>query len=325
MNVYEEALRAHDRIKNEILETELRPSPFLSGPGGAQVYLKLENLQHTGSFKARGAMNKILATPEILRERGVVTASTGNHGAAVAWGLARAGSRGIVYVTEGAPSVKVKAIERWGAEVRRFATDAVRTELHARKVAADEGLIYVSPYNDPLIVAGQGTIGVELARQLKDIDAVLIPVGGGGLIAGIGGFLKHVNPHLEIIGCSPKNSQVMIQSVRAGRILELQSEPTLSDATAGGVEPGSITFDLCAKFVDSFVTVTEDEIKCALLDFRREHGMLIEGAGAVPVAAFQKTAGRFAGRNAVLVISGGNIDPDRFEDVTQDRQARGDA
>jgi threonine dehydratase len=312
MNVYEEAIRAHDRIKSEILETELRPSPFLSDAGGAEVYLKLENLQHTGSFKVRGAMNKLLSIPEALRERGVVTASTGNHGTAVAWGLAKAGGRGIVYVTESAPSVKVKAIEDWGAEVRRYAIDAVLTEAHAREAAAAEDLPYISPYNDPLIVAGQGTIGIELARQLQDIDAVLVPLGGGGLISGIAGYLKHVNPRVEIIGCSPKNSQVMIQSVRAGMLLDLPSEPTLSDATAGGVEPGSITFDLCAEFVDTFVTVTEDEIKRAIMDIKREHYMLIEGAGAVPVAAFRKTAGRFAGRKTVLVISGGNIDPARL-------------
>lgn len=319
MNIYEETILAGDRIKGRVLETELRPSPFLSGLAGARVYLKLENLQHTGSFKVRGAMNKILATPEDSLERGVVTASTGNHGAAVAYSLAQTGGKGIVYVTESAPLGKIKAIERWGAEVRRFATDAVLTEARARQVAADDGLLYVSPYNDPLVVAGQGTIGVELERQLERIDAVFAPLGGGGLISGVAGYLKRVDPRVEIIGCSPENSKVMIQSIRAGRIMDLPSRPTISDATAGGVEQGAITFDLCREFVDSFVTVSEDEIRDALVNIKREHGMTVEGAGAVPMAAFQKTAGRYAGKNVALIISGGNIDCARFEDITRNR------
>jgi threonine dehydratase len=312
MNVYEETLQAHERIKGEILETDLRSSALLSDSVGASVYLKLENLQHTGSFKARGAINKLLSMPESEREKGVIAASTGNHGAAVAWGLSRAGGRGIVYVTETAPAVKVKAIERWGAEVRRHAADAVKTEARAREVAAAEGLTFISPYNDPHIVAGGGTIGVELVRRLERIDAVIVPVGGGGLISGVAGYLKEAHPGAEIIGCSPENSQVMIQSVMAGRILDLPSEPTLSDATAGGIEPGSITFDLCAEFVDSFIAVSEDEIRGALLEFEREEGMLIEGAGALPVAAFGRLADRLGGANVVLIVSGGNIDPDWF-------------
>jgi threonine dehydratase len=314
MNVYEEALRAHDRIKGEIIETELRPSRLLDGSEGARVYLKLENLQHTGSFKARGALNKILCISEEERSNGVVTASTGNHGAAVAWGLSRAGGRAIVYVTETAPDLKVKAIKRWGAEVRRHGTDAVKTESRARRFAEAEGLTYISPYNDPRVVAGQGTIGVEVARRLNDVDAVFAPLGGGGLLSGMAGYLKVLNPSVEITGCSPENSQVMIQSVKAGRILDLPSRPTLSDATAGGVEQGAITFELCAELVDSFVTVTEDDIRDAILDFRREEGLLIEGAAALPVAAFRKTSGRYAGRDVVLIISGGNIDPERLKD-----------
>lgn len=315
MNVYEEALHADKRIRPVVPETELRRSPELGRIGGAEVFLKLENLQRTGSFKVRGAMNKVLSLSEEERVKGVVTASTGNHGAAVAYSLRQVGGRGIVYVTENAAQGKVKAIKRWGAEVRHHGADAVVTEAHARETARRDGLVYISPYNDPQVVAGQGTIGVELASGLARVDAVLVPVGGGGLISGIGGYLKRVNPDVEITGCSPENSQVMIRSVKAGRILDLPSLPTLSDATAGGVEPGSITFDLCKESVDSFVTVTEDEIRLALLEFRRAHGMTIEGAAAVAVASYLKDAERYAGRNVVIVISGGNIDPARVRDI----------
>jgi threonine dehydratase len=253
-------------------------------------------------------LNKILCLAEAERKKGIVAASTGNHGAAVAWALSRVGGRAIVYVTETAPSLKTKAIERWGAEVRRHGDDAVWTEAKAREIAAACGLIYVSPYNDPHVVAGQGTVAVEVARELEAVDAVFVPLGGGGLLSGVAGYLKTAAPETEVIGCSPENSQVMIQSVKAGRILDLPSESTLSDATAGGVEPGAITFDLCMRFVDSFVTVSEDEIKGAMLDFSRAEGMPIEGAAAVAVAAFRREENRLGGKDIVLIISGGNID-----------------
>lgn len=316
MNVYEDTLSAYDRIRGEVIETELRLSTFLGGEGLATVYLKMENLQHTGSFKARGAMNKILSLSEDERKKGVVAASTGNHGAAVAWAISRVGGRSIVYVTESAPSVKTKAIERWGAEVRRHGDDAVKTEARARQAAVAAGFTYVSPYNDPYVVAGQGTVAVEATARLESVGAVFVPLGGGGLLSGMAGYLKKAAPGAEVIGCSPENSQVMIQSIKAGRILDLPSEPTLSDATAGGVEPGAITFDLCARFADSFVTVREDEIRRAMLDFQQAEGMPIEGAAALTVAAYRRAEDRLAGTNVVLVISGGNIDPDSIRQIT---------
>jgi threonine dehydratase len=168
-------------------------------------------------------------------------------------------------------------------------------------------MTYMPPYNDVKVIGGQGTIAVELAKQLDQIDAVFVALGAGGMISGIAGFLKPKNPDAQIIGCSPQNSQVMIQSVRAGKVLDLPSLPTISDGTAGGIEPGSITLDLCCDLVDDYITVTEEEIKESLREFIQTQHMLIEGSAAVAVAAFKKQADRFAGKNVVVIICGGNI------------------
>ncbi len=318
MNVLEKVLRAEERIRPHIRETILEFSPVLSELGRAKVYCKLENLQHTGSFKARGAMNKLLSLTEEQRARGVVTASTGNHGAAVAYSLHKLNASGLVFVPENADPSKVRAIEWLGAEVRHYGQDCAEAEVHAREYAAQKRMVYISPYNDPQVIGGQGTLGVELARQLEHIDAVYASLGGGGLVSGIAGYLKSVQPGVQIIGCSPENSQVMIQSVKAGRILDLLSLPTLSDGTAGGIEAGAITFDLCRALVDDYVTVTENEIKSNLRLFIEAHHILIEGAAAVAVASYLKTRERFVDKNVVIVICGANISLETLQKVLCD-------
>jgi len=314
-DVVNEVRLAESRIRPKIRQTILERSPYLSQVGGANVYCKLENLQHTGSFKLRGAMNKLLSLmPEDL-VRGVVTASTGNHGAAVAHSVKELNASGTIFVTENASSAKVQAIERLGADVRYYGNDCTETELYARRYAAENQMAYVPPYSDPEVIGGQGTVGVELAGQLDQIDVVFVPLGGGGLISGVAGYLKSVYPAVQIIGCSPKNSQVMIQSVKAGKILDLPSLPTLSDGTAGGIEPGAITFELCRALVDEYVTVTEDQIKESLRLFLQTHHMLIEGAAAVAVAAYLKEHERFAQKNIVIIISGANISLETLKSV----------
>ena len=307
MDLIPEILQAERRIRPHVRETALEPSPALAEGTGCNVFLKLENLQHTGSFKFRGAMNKVLSLTDGERERGIVTASSGNHGAAVALGLGTVGARGIVFVPEAASPTKVEAIRRYGAEVRHFGIDGVETEIHARDHARQNGLTFISPYDDPLVIAGQGTIGVELARQIDPIDAVFVAVGGGGLISGVAGFLKAMDAGTRVIGCSPVNSAVMAESVRAGRILDLQSKPTLSDGTAGGVEPDAITFELCRTLVDDFVDVSEEEIATAMRGFMEAHHMMIEGAAGVALAGLAKTREQFQGKNVVVVLCGANI------------------
>lgn len=318
MDVHAEVLAAERRIRPHLRETYVEPCAYLQADADTRVSLKLENLQHTGSFKVRGALNKLLSLSDAERARGVVTASTGNHGAAVAWALTRLGAKGVVFVPPGIPDGKRRRIEQLGAELRVVGDDPVETEGHARRHAALHGLPYISPYNDPQVLGGQGTLGVELDRQLERFDAVLVALGGGGLISGIAGYLKAARPGVEIVACSPENSRVMMESVRAGRILELPSLPTLSEATAGGVEAGSITFETCRELVDDYVSVGEAEIAAELARFVRWRSMLIEGAAATALAGYRKLRDRFRGRHAVIVLCGGNIDPDRLLPVLRE-------
>jgi threonine dehydratase len=307
MDIAKEVIAAEIRIRPYIRKTILEYSPYYSRLTEGNVHFKLENLQHTGSFKLRGAMNKMLSLSPTQRDRGVVTASTGNHGAAVAYGLGKLGGRAIVFVPENASHVKIQVIEGLGAEVHHFGDDTADTEAHARKFAEQKGLAYIPPYNDVQVIGGQGTIAVDLADELNRIDTVFVALGGGGLISGIAGYLKSNQPAVKIIGCSPQNSQVMIQSVNAGKILDLPSLPTISDGTAGGIEPGAVTFDLCREWVDDYETVTEDEIKENMRKFLQIQHMLIEGSAAVAIAAMVKRRNDLAGKNVVVIICGANI------------------
>ena len=307
MDIAKEVIAAEIRIRPYIRKTILEYSPYYSRLTEANVHFKLENLQHTGSFKLRGAMNKMLSLSPAQRDRGVVTASTGNHGAAVAYGLGKLGGRAIVFVPQNASHVKIQVVERLGAEVHHFGGDTADTEAHAREFAEKKGLTYIPPYNDLQVIGGQGTIAIELVKKLDKMDTVFAALGGGGLISGIAGYLKSIYPTVDIIGCSPQNSQVMIRSVDAGKILELPSLPTISDGTAGGIEPGALTFDLCRELVDEYETVKEDEIKDSLKEFLQTQHMLIEGAAAVAVAAMVKRRNRLAGKNVVVIICGANI------------------
>jgi threonine dehydratase len=302
-----EVAAAERRIREHARETPIEPSPALADGSGASVFLKCENLQHTGSFKARGALNKVLSLAPAELARGVVTASTGNHGAAVGFALRSVGARATVFVPERASPTKLAAIARQGGEIRRHGVDSGETEIFARAHAEATGAVWISPYNDPLVIGGQGTAGVELLRQVPDLDAVFVSLGGGGLIGGIGAWLKAHAPATRVIACSPVNSAVMMRSVEAGRILTLDSLPTLSDGTAGGVEPGSITFDLVRAVVDEHVAVDEDEIAAAMRDTMEAHHMMVEGAAGVAVAGFRRQAARWSGARVAIVLCGANV------------------
>jgi threonine dehydratase len=307
------ARAASQRIETMIRRTPVVRAPELSNDVDGDVYLKLENLQFTGSFKLRGASNRLLTLSAEERERGCVVASSGNHGAAVAYALEKLGAPGIVFVPEHASAAKLGAIRRHGAEVRFFGTDGLDTEAHAREFAREQGMFYVSPYNDPEVVAGQGTCGIEIAEEIEGVDTVFVAVGGGGLISGVGSVLKVRDAGVRIYGCQPTASAVMAHSIAAGRILDLPSGPTLSDGTAGGIEPRSITFDLCQALVDDFILVDEPEIAAAMRDFRVRFGQTIEGAAGVAIAALRARPELAAGRKAALVICGGNVAQETLE------------
>jgi len=306
---------AERRIRPYVRETPVEHSIAISGMGGGRVWLKLENLQVTGSFKIRGAMNKLLSMTSEEAGRGIVTASSGNHGAAVALGLRTLERGGLIFVPENVSPAKLASIRGYGAEVRTWANDSGLTEVHARRYAADHGMSYVSPYNDPVIVAGQGTIGAELARQIDSIDAVFVALGGGGLTAGIGGFLKEIGRRVEVIACSPENSAIMHHSIAAGHIVTMESKPTLSDGTAGAVEEDTITFDLVRRYVDRSVLVSEEEIAAAMRLVIDRHHTLIEGAAGVAVAGYLKEMSRYAGRDVVIVLCGANIARERLKEI----------
>jgi threonine dehydratase len=298
---------AATRIAGIIRETPLRYSATFSEATGAEIYFKLENHQHTGSFKLRGATNCLMTLSADQRAAGCVTASSGNHGAAVACAMRELGVDGVIFVPEQTSPVKVDAIRGYGGDVRFFGTDGLDTEQHARAYAERRGMYYVSPYNDAAVVAGQGTCGVEIARQLPDLDAAFIAVGGGGLISGVGSVLKRHNPDLRLVGCQPEASAVMAQSVAAGRVLDLPSGRTLSDGTAGGVEPGAITFELCRQVVDEFVLVSEQDIAAAMRRYLQAENDRIEGAAGVAIAALEARKADIAGRKVVVIICGGNV------------------
>jgi threonine dehydratase len=260
-------------------------------------------------------MNKLLSLSKKEGRSILVTASSGNHGTAFAYAVKKMGLKGIIYLPGYASKVKVEVMKYYDVVLKFFGTDCVNTEEHAIKEALKNNFKYIPPYNDLKIIGGQGTIGIELKRQLEKIDTVLVPVGGGGLISGIAGYLKSLDENIEIIGCLPENSPVMYESIKAGKIIEMESKPTLSDGSAGGIEQGSITFDICKKYVNDFILVSEEEIKEAIKLVLEKHFMLIEGAGALSVASFLKTRERFKGKAVVLILSGSKISLEKLKEV----------
>ena len=314
LEVASEVRDADERARPYLLTTPVVPSVGLTTAFGLPVVLKCENLQHTGSFKARGAVSKVLALTPGELERGVVTASTGNHGAAVAYAGAIVGVAPTVVVPADANPSKLAAIERLGGRIEVHGTDSVESELGARQMARERGMTFISPYNDPAIIGGQGTLGLELLEQVGDLSTVFVAVGGGGLASGVAGIIKAVSPSVRIIGCSPVNSAVMYHSLKAGEILDMPSKPTLSDGTAGGVEPGAITLDILDGLLDGFVTVEEDDIRSAFLDLIEVEHLLVEGSAAMAYAAARANADTTEGTTAVI-LCGGNVGVDKLHAI----------
>lgn len=297
---------AYARIRTLIVNTPVEEMRSVAPPG-VRLLFKMENLQETGSFKLRGATNRILSLTAEQAHQGVIAASNGNHGMGVAAAAARAGIDAEVYVSSHVSPMKAKKIEKLGARLRFSGSDPLAAELAARAAAETSGKVFISPYNDLDVVAGQGTIAVELCEQVLHMDAVFVAVGGGGLISGIGAYLKALSPETEVVGCWPVNSPVMYESMQAGEILDVPEQPTLSESTAGGLEPESVTLEICRSVIDSSVLVSEDEILAAMRNVRDAKGWLIEGAAGVALAAFYKTAERYAGKSVVIIICGGNL------------------
>ena len=306
-DIYSNVKVAYKKINSFVRRTPFIYSSVFSNDLGCEVFFKLENLQITGSFKARGAVNKLLSLSEKEKSRGVISASTGNHGAAVAYGAKKLGIPATIYVPKDASNAKIDNMKIFGPKIKFFGDDCVESELKGREDSIVSSKEYISPYNDLSVIAGQGTIGIEMDQQVDGLDSVIISVGGGGLISGVSAYLKKKIPSIRIIGCSPKNSAVMIHSMEAGKVLDLESSPTLSDGTAGGVEKDSVTFDLCRDLIDQTVLVEENEIIDSIVKYMNLEHQLIEGAAGTAVATLRKLKNNIKGQRIGVIICGSNI------------------
>jgi len=310
---------AQQTIQDVAHVTPLMRSTSLSALLGVPVHLKLETLQPIGAFKIRGAANKILNLTDEEKARGVVTASTGNHGRAVAYVAKAIGTPAAVCLSDLVPPNKVDALQQLGAEVIIHGQSQDEAERRARQLADERGLTLIHPFDDPFVIAGQGTIGLELLQALPDVDTVLVPLSGGGLIAGIALALKSTSSAIRVIGVSMEHAPVMAKSLAAGKPLQMPEEPTLADSLQGGIGlDNQYTFDMVRDFVDDVVLVSEDEIAAAMAFALYEHHLVVEGAGAVGIAAL--LAGKvdtIGKKNMVLIISGGNVDIPQLLQIAQ--------
>jgi threonine dehydratase len=304
------------RIGEFACHTELTSSTGLSGLLGTDIYFKWENHQPTGSFKIRGAANKIMANLNDCRQRGVTAASTGNHGAATAFICQREGLKLSLFVPSSIAEIKRKKLEKSGARLILVDGPCEQAEALARKEARKSGQIFVSPYNDPEVIAGQGTCGLEIYQDLPEVEEVIVPVGGGGLISGISIYLKTMNPAIKITGVEPENSAFIKHSLSLGYLSnEFEEKATVADAVAGGLESDALTFDLIREYVDDIITVSEESIIEAMRLIFKFHKEKVEGAGALALAALMSFPSKFMGRKTVLLVSGGNCDDDLFKQI----------
>jgi len=308
---------ARRRITSIAKRTPLVHSPLLTERVGSSVYLKLESLQETGSFKIRGAANKMLsltaeekACPEQSRRaRGVVTGSSGNHGQAVAYVASRLGVNAVICISARVPSNKADAIRRFGAEIAVYGKSYDESVSHALRLAEERGLTMIDSFDDPFVIAGQGTIGLELLEDWPEIDTAIVPLAGGGLLGGIALALKSANPIIRVIGVSMERAPVMYHSLKAGAPIEMEEEETIAHALAGGLgRDNQYTFRMVQEYVDDVVLVSEEAIAEAMAFALEQHHLVVEGAGAVGIAALLHQRVREVGRNVVVVVSGSNVE-----------------
>jgi len=305
--------RARERIDSVARRTPLERSRWLSAELGREVFFKLECFQTTGSFKLRGAMSKLSALNEDERARGVLTVSAGNHGLAVAHCSEVLGLETTVVVPESASRAKVSSIGRYPVTLIERGASYDDAERAARELERESGATFVSPYNDREVIAGQGTIGIEILEDLRDIDAVVVPVGGGGLLAGLAIAVKALNPRVKVYGAEPLTSPTMTAALEAGRIVEIEEQPTIADGCAGNIEPGSITFPIIQRLVDGVILVSEEAIRNAISRVAKEDHLMIEGSAAVSVAALKDDV--LDQMSIAAIVTGRNMSLDLFAEV----------
>jgi threonine dehydratase len=294
-------------IQDEIHHTPLFLSRTFSELSGNMVYLKAENLQKTGSFKLRGALNKVRHLTAAEKRRGVIAISAGNHAQGVALAATRAGIPSTIVMPENAPIAKVMATKGYGAHVELFGKFFDECAIKAKELQAETGATLIHPFDDPYVIAGQGTIGLEIMAALPEAEVVLVPVGGGGLIAGTAIVLKELKPSIGVIGVEAEGAASMQASLQKGKVTTLESVKTLAEGIAVKT-PGRLTYEIAKKYVDDVVTVNEEEIANGILMLLERGKLIVEGAGAVPIAALLNKKLNLAGKKIVAILSGGNID-----------------
>lgn len=308
--------KAYKNINSNVAKSNLIYADKISLISQAKVHLKLENQQITGSFKIRGASNKIInllsQNPKVTK---VVAASTGNHAAAVAYAAQKYNVQTIIFAPESLSDSKLQNLKNHKIELKLIGKQSSETERLAFEYAAEKGLPFIHPYNDPDVISGQGTIAIELLDQLKNFDAVFVPIGGGGLISGIATYLKEVAPEIKVIGVQPQNAPEMHDSLICNRIVEPSDLITVADGTAGGLDPDTITFDICKKLVDYILLVSEDEIARSVYLIYKYHGFKVEPAAALSVSAILKYADQFISQKLVAILSGNKLNDKLFEAI----------
>ncbi len=297
--------RASYILKNIARKTDVIYAPKINPK--SEIYLKTENLQITGSFKVRGAYYKMSQLSAEEKAKGVIACSAGNHAQGVALAARENGIKAVICLPDGAPISKVEATRSYGAEI--CLVDGVYDDAYnkALQLRDEMGYTFIAPFDDPDVIAGQGTISLELAEQIPDLDAIIVPVGGGGLIAGVAFTIKSLNPNIKVYGVQASGAPSMLNSIRDSHIETLDSVSTIADGIAVKT-PGELTYDICSKYVDEIVTVTDDEISAAILALMEQHKLVTEGAGAVSVAAAMFDKVDISGKKTVCILSGGNID-----------------
>lgn len=312
---FQHILVARDRIAGKIAATPVAASVTLSERLDVPVYLKLEHRQTTGSFKLRGASNAIAWLDAEDRKRGVVAASTGNHGRALSFAARLEGMRAVICMSRLVPANKVEEIRRLGAEIRIVGNSQDDAQVGVERLVAEEGLIMVPPFDHPAVIAGQGTLGLEIASAVPDVETVLVPLSGGGLAAGIAAAVKGTRPHAKVIGISMQRGAAMKASLDAGRPVQVEEVPTLADSLGGGIGlDNRLTFSMCRDLLDDVVLLSEAEIAAGITHAYSQEREIVEGAGAVGIAAL--LAGKVKPRGpVVLVVSGRNIDMGRHRDI----------
>lgn len=297
--------QAARQLEGVARKTRLIASDYFSELSGNQVFLKPENLQHTGAFKLRGAYNKISQLTDEERKKGVITASAGNHAQGVAFAAQRLGVKAVICMPATTPILKVEGTKALGAEVVLHGDGFDDAYTYSLELQKQHGYVYIHPFNDLQVLLGQGTTALEIIDACKDIDAILVPIGGGGFAAGVALATKLVNPNIKVIGVEPENASCMKAALKAGKVVTLASADTVADGCAVKTA-GTLTFEFCQKYLDDIITVSEMEIMGALLSLIEKHKLIAEGAGVLSLAALSKLP--FKGRKVAAIVSGGNID-----------------